>query len=179
MHFLKPGCNRIIRSVLLLTAFSVAVSSISGCAYSDRLVIKVVDGDTVQLANGDHLRYIGIDTPELDHHNSKTRKMALIAKRFNKKLVAGQDLILEYDAEKRDRYGRLLAYVYLEDGTFVNAELVKHGYALIMTIPPNVRHTNLFLKLQKEARENKRGFWSDEYEDFENVRKGYRPKRRW
>ncbi len=58
--------------------------------------------------------------------------------------------------EQRDRYGRLLAYVYLEDGTFVNAWLVENGYAMVMTIPPNVRNQDVFLKLQREA---KRGLW--------------------
>ena len=63
------------------------------------------------------------------------------------------------DVELRDKYGRLLAYVYLSDGEMFNALLVKEGYAQIMTIPPNVKHQDLFLKLQREARENNRGFW--------------------
>ncbi len=58
-----------------------------------------------------------------------------------------------------DKYGRTLAYVYLEDGTFVNASLVEHGYAMVMTFPPNVKHEALFLRLQREAREQKRGLW--------------------
>ncbi len=61
--------------------------------------------------------------------------------------------------QKRDKYGRLLAYVYREDGTFVNAWLVEHGFAMVMTIPPNVKHQDLFLKLQREAREARRGLW--------------------
>lgn len=61
--------------------------------------------------------------------------------------------------QKRDKYGRLLAYVYLEDGPFVNAWLVQHGYAQVMTVPPNVKHQELFLKLQREAREARKGLW--------------------
>ncbi len=61
--------------------------------------------------------------------------------------------------QKRDKYGRLLAYVYQEDGTFVNAWLVENGYAMVMTVPPNVKHQDLFLKLQREAREARRGLW--------------------
>ncbi len=61
--------------------------------------------------------------------------------------------------QKRDKYGRLLAYVYQEDGTFVNAWLVENGYAMVMTVPPNVRHQELFLKLQREAREARKGLW--------------------
>ncbi len=62
--------------------------------------------------------------------------------------------------QQRDRYGLLLAYVYLEDGTFVNAWLVEHGFALVMTVPPNVQHQELFLRLQREAREAGRGLWA-------------------
>ncbi len=64
--------------------------------------------------------------------------------------------------QKRDKYGRLLAYVYLEDGTFVDAWLVEHGYAQVMTVPPNVKYQDLFLKLQREAREAKRGLWKSQ-----------------
>lgn len=165
----KPAIKiMVLCSVLLLLA--------TGCAYKENRVQRVIDGDTVVLAGGERLRYIGIDTPELKHRDRRIRDMALIAKRVNERLVAGKELVLKYDVEKRDKYGRLLAYAYLKDGTFVNSELVKQGYALTMTIPPNVKHAELFLKLQQEARENKRGFWSDEYADFENVRKGYNPR---
>ena len=60
---------------------------------------------------------------------------------------------------QRDRYGRLLAYVYLEDDTFVNAWLVENGYAMVMTVPPSVKHQNLFLELQRKARDARRGLW--------------------
>jgi len=66
---------------------------------------------------------------------------------------------LEFDVQQVDRYNRLLAYVYLEEGTFVNAWLVEHGFAQVMTVPPNVKHQELFLKLQREAREAGRGLW--------------------
>ena len=67
---------------------------------------------------------------------------------------------LEFDVDRRDRYERLLAYVYLkDDGVFVNAEIVKQGYASLLTIPPNVKYADLFLKLYREARENRRGLW--------------------
>ncbi len=71
----------------------------------------------------------------------------------------GKTVRLEFDVEQRDRYGRLLAYVYLEDGTFVNAWLVENGYAMVITVPPNVKYQELFLKLQREARETRRGLW--------------------
>ncbi len=66
---------------------------------------------------------------------------------------------LEFDVEKRDRYGRTLAYVYLEDGTFVNAKILEEGYGQVMTIPPNVKYSDHFLKLQREARAGNKGLW--------------------
>ena len=127
----------------------------SGTAF----VQRVVDGDTVVLAGGERVRYIGVDTPELHHPTKPVQPYAREASEFNRRLVEGKPVRLEYDVQRRDRYGRLLAYVYLEDGTFVNAELVRQGYAQLLTIPPDVKHADLFVRLQKEAREAGRGLW--------------------
>jgi micrococcal nuclease len=140
--------------------------------YADVLVKRVVDGDTIVLETGERVRLIGIDTPEL-HESDKLyrdasrtgqdikaiQKLGRRAYEFTRNLVEGKRVSLEFDAEKRDRYKRLLAYVYLKDGTFVNAEIVKQGYASLMTIPPNVKYADLFLGLYREARENRRGLW--------------------
>ena len=123
------------------------------------VVERAVDGDTVVLAGGERVRYIGIDTPELHHPRKPVQPYAREAMEFNRRLVEGKKVRLETDVNRRDKYGRLLAYVYLEDGRFVNAELLKEGYAQLLTIPPNVRHVDLFVSLQKEAREAKRGLW--------------------
>jgi micrococcal nuclease len=80
---------------------------------------------------------------------------------FTRKLVEGKRVRLEFDVERTDKYERLLAYVYLQDGTFVNAEILKQGYASLMTIPPNVKYADSFVKLFREAREDKRGLWSE------------------
>lgn len=121
-------------------------------------VVKVVDGDTVVLSDGRTVRYIGLDTPE------RGQPFYEAAKNFNQKLVQGKVVELEFDVERFDRYGRLLAYVFVrnEEGRriFVNAEMVRNGLALIYTKPPNVRYADLFLQLQNEARENKRGLWA-------------------
>lgn len=130
------------------------------------LVQRVVDGDTVVLAGGERVRYIGVDTPELHHPRKPVEPYAREAKEFNRQLVAGKRVRLELDVQKRDRYGRLLAYVYLEDGTFVNSELLRQGYAQLLTIPPNVQHADLFVQMQKEAREAGRGLWQ-EWKDAE------------
>ncbi|HEX2087808.1 MAG TPA: thermonuclease family protein [Solirubrobacteraceae bacterium] len=80
------------------------------------------------------------------------------ASAFLARLVEGRRVRLERDLEQRDRYGRLLAYVY-RDGLFVNAELVRRGYASVATFPPNVRHAGTFVRLQREARRAGRGLW--------------------
>lgn len=141
--------------------------------YDDILVKRAVDGDTLELEDGARVRLIGIDTPEM-HESRKLYRDARRAKEdattiqklgrqayeFTKKLVEGKRVSLEFDVERQDRYGRLLAYVYLKDGgTFVNAEIVKQGYASLLTIPPDIRYADLFLKLYREARENRRGLW--------------------
>ena len=138
------------------TGIEQQASTPSGSAF----VQRVVDGDTAVLAGGERVRYIGIDTPELHHPTKPVQPYAREAKEFNKRMVEGKRVRLEYDVQRRDRYNRLLAYVYLEDGTFVNAELVRQGYAQLLTIPPNVKHADLFVQLQKEARAAGRGLWA-------------------
>lgn len=123
------------------------------------VVQRVVDGDTIVLVGGDRVRYIGVDTPELHHPRKPVQFYAREAMEFNRRMVEGKTVRLEFDVERRDKYSRLLAYVYLPDGTFVNAEMVRQGYAQLLTFPPNVKYVALFRKLQTEAREANRGLW--------------------
>jgi micrococcal nuclease len=140
--------------------------------YNNILVVRAVDGDTLQLESGERLRLIGIDTPEMHESDKLSRDsqrsrqdiqaikdLGRRAYEFTKKLVEGKRVSLEFDAEKYDRYGRLLAYVYLKDGTFVNAKIIEEGYASLMTIPPNVKYADTFLNLYQEARRSQRGLW--------------------
>lgn len=126
----------------------------------EAVVQRVVDGDTVVLTGGERIRYIGVDTPELHHPRKPVQWYAREAMEFNRRLVEGKTVRLEFDVERHDKYGRLLAYVYLPDGTFVNAELVRQGYAHLLTIPPNVKYAELFLKCEREARQANRGLWA-------------------
>jgi micrococcal nuclease len=124
-------------------------------------VIRVVDGDTIHVRLGtrvEKVRYIGIDTPEVHHPTKGEQPGGREASAVNSTLVSGRIVRLETDVQTRDRYGRLLAYVWVGD-TMVNAELVRRGYAQIMTVPPNVRHQALFLELQREARQHGEGLW--------------------
>jgi micrococcal nuclease len=123
-------------------------------------VARVVDGDTIKLTNGEYVRYIGIDTPELHHPRLPVQYFSEEARDFNQSLVGGKRVRLEFDVVKRDKYDRILAYVYVDD-TFVNARLVEEGYAHIMTIPPNVKYAEEFLRLQQKARQEKKGLWAE------------------
>lgn len=142
--------------------------------YNSITVKRAVDGDTVLLENGERVRLIGIDTPEC-HESQKLyrdarrtkqdvrtiKEMGKKAAAFTRKLVEGKKVRLEFDAEHKDKYGRLLAYLYLPDGTFVNAEIVGKGYASLMTIPPNVKYAGQLRARYKEARQERRGLWKD------------------
>jgi micrococcal nuclease len=126
-------------------------------------VTKVVDGDTIHVAlsgRDERVRYIGMDTPETHKPGTPVQCYGRAASAFNARLLAGRRVRLRTDVEARDRYGRLLAYVYRQpDGLFVNAELVRRGYAQILTIPPNVSHAGELLRLQRAARSARRGLW--------------------
>jgi micrococcal nuclease len=125
---------------------------------------KIVDGDTFWIDNrtakGLKVRLIGVNAPESRKTNRKdVEYYGKEAKTYLTKLLSNKRVRLVYDVAPKDRYGRALAYVYLEDGTFLNAHLVKNGYASVMTIPPNVKYADYFVKLQREARLNNRGLW--------------------
>ncbi len=122
-------------------------------------VVDVIDGDTIRTARYGRVRYIGIDTPELDDRDPDVRRMAQEARRANERLVAGRQVQLMQDVQSHDRYGRLLAYVWV-DGLFVNAWLVQQGYASVLTVPPNVRYAAQLVELQRDARRAERGLWA-------------------
>lgn len=128
-------------------------------------VLRVVDGDTIHARVGgrdETIRLIGIDTPETVKPNTPVQCFGEEASRQTKSLLAPRTLIrLERDAEARDDYGRLLAYVYRAgDGMFVNLELARDGFAVPLTIPPNVAHTDEFVAAAADARRAGRGLWS-------------------
>lgn len=160
------------------------------------LVVKrVIDGDTLVLSNGEKARLTGIDTPET-RENSKAIKdsqrsgediknitqQGIRAKQFVQDLTQDKTVRIEYDVQKRDRYGRLLVYAYdietlkrnpkamLTDGLvisgnqeiFLNGSIIRSGYAVPLTVPPNVKHADLFKELYSEARSNKRGLWASQ-----------------
>lgn len=131
--------------------------------YSRIKVIKVIDGDTIKLENGETLRYIGIDTPEIKIKQNgrfayRPQPFALEAKKFNEKLVKNKIIRIEFDVEKTDKYKRLLGYCFVGN-TLVNEKLVEEGFAVIYTFPPNVKYVEALVKAQENARKNAKGMW--------------------
>ena len=121
-------------------------------------VKRVIDGDTLLLVNGERVRLIGVDTPETKHPRKPVEYFGREAYLFTKEMVDGKEARFEFDRQKRDRYGRVLAYVYLLDGTFLNAEIVKQGYGFAYTRFP-FKYMEEFRRFEREARENRRGLW--------------------
>lgn len=130
------------------------------------IVKRVVDGDTIELTNGQKVRYIGVNTPETHHPTKPVECYGKEAEAYNKQLVEGKQVRLEKDTSETDKYGRLLRYVYLiptastEAEIFVNKRLVEEGYALVDTFPPDVKYQDVFLEAQRSAREQNKGLWS-------------------
>ncbi|HQO58442.1 MAG TPA: thermonuclease family protein [Candidatus Omnitrophota bacterium] len=187
--------NRFVRRLGLFSLGALLVFPlVSGCEsrQADALIVtKVFDGDTVLLSSGDKVRLIGIDCPEAyeseklfrdarrTHNDVEVIKaQGRQAKEVMVKLAQGKRVMLEYDVERRDQYGRLLAYVYVplassstrdaemfvteKDGApciFLNASLLMMGYASPMTIPPNTRYADLFKSLHHKARQGRKGLY--------------------
>ncbi len=128
-------------------------------------VVRVVDGDTIVVRLGgrdEHLRYIGMDTPETVKPGSPVQWMGPEASRANAALVDGRTVVLEKDVSETDRYGRLLRYVWLVDGdrwTLVDLELVRRGFAQVETDPPDVKYADRFVAAQRAARAAGLGLW--------------------
>lgn len=146
------------RSVSVATAPAVKNNSLCEAWQDEAVVSKIVDGDTidVQISGRTYrVRYIGIDTPEMSSNDCYAKE----ATERNRQLVQGKIVCLEKDISETDRYGRLLRYVY-QGNTFINASLVREGYAQAFTYPPDVAHASDFVALQQQARNERAGLWS-------------------
>ena len=124
----------------------------SAPAMEQALVVRVIDGDTIELQDGSHVRYLGIDTPETDEHYYAE------ATTKNRELVEGKVVYLQKGKRDRDEYDRLLRYVYV-DGVFVNAELVAQGYAMAYIFDPDERYSQVLVQLEQYAKMKNRGLW--------------------
>ncbi|HEY9561304.1 MAG TPA: thermonuclease family protein [Anseongella sp.] len=162
--------RRTILSILLLSILMAPVSCSMAPSRSEDVnqettarlyhVREVIDGDTFYLEDGEKVRLIGIDAPETPHsYKQRNFYYGVEAREYLKKRIESKDVRLEFDQEERDQYGRLLAYVWLNDNLFINADLIEQGYARVVSFPPNLKYHDQLRRLEKEARKNKRGLW--------------------
>lgn len=127
-------------------------------------IVRVIDGDTFVIFNmygsEEKIRLIGVNAPESRNSGKKKKEeFGAESKKYLTDLLKNRRVRLEFDVQRVDKYGRTLAYVYLENGTFLNEYLVKNGYAQVATYPPNVKYKDLFIEAQRYARNNKTGLW--------------------
>ncbi len=125
----------------------------------NRVCVRVIDGDTIVLDGGERVRLIGVDTPETVDPRRPVQYFGKEASAFTRRMVQGKNVRLEQVEDTRDRYGRTLGYVYLADGTFLNAEIIRQGYGHAYTRFP-FRYERQFIEFEREARENGRGLWA-------------------
>jgi len=159
---------RLIPLIALAVALPLAVAFVrhSGTPLpASGMVVRAVDGDTIMVAaEGKEwdVRLLGIDTPETVDPRKPVQCYGPEASHFTKQLVTGRRVLLRYDRDHRDRYGRVLAYVYLTSGRdrFVNATLVRLGYARAFPFAPNTEHAREFADLERQAALDGRGLWA-------------------
>jgi micrococcal nuclease len=168
---------RIVAS-LLIASVTPLLSSVAAPSHQQATVIHVIDGDTVKLKIGsrqEHVRLIGIDTPEArpnrradiqssrTHQDQKTiLKLGQQSTEYTRRLLPkGSTVKLESDREPRDHYNRLLGYVWLPNGTMANEEILRAGYGYLLTVPPNIKYRDRLGAAFSEARKEKRGLWAD------------------
>jgi micrococcal nuclease len=147
---------RIVPGILIALA---GISLASSDAFFS--VRKVYDGDTIELENGMHVRYIGINAPEILHQDKPGEPFGTEAHALNEKIVLSKKVRLQGDQEATDQYNRRLAYVFLQDGTFVNQEIVRNGLAHVLYKYPNITYDEALLESQQEAMKAGKGIWAN------------------
>ena len=150
-----PVGNLLARSALILALVLAPISQVYA-----QLVTRVVDGDTLIVQGVGRVRLIGVDTPETVDPRRPVQFFGKEASAFTHRMAEGKVVRLAFDAERTDRFGRTLAYVYLSDGTFLNAEIVKQGYGHAYTQFP-FKYLGQFQDYEREAREAERGLWTE------------------
>lgn len=163
----------------LITTLILIFFALSLGASPSLLIKHVYDGDTVVLTSGEKVRYLGIDAPEIGHNGQKSEFMALESKNYNLQTVRNRHVRLEFDEERKDRYGRLLAYVFLDNGEMVNALMVKKGLAFVLTNKPNMKFLPFLLDCQRKAMSEKAGIWGKAPEEKEAYYLGNRDSHRF
>ena len=184
-----------MKKITILISIIIIISTLTGCSdiYSEFIptnsitapssdsakydVVRIVDGDTIIIdLSGENtkVRMIGIDTPESVHSDkSKNCQFGKTASDYTNNLLSGKKISIEYDEDKYDPYGRVLAYVYV-DNNMVNYDLVANGYAVAKKYYPNTKYAEIFTQAQIEAEKSKRGMWNDNITNLEcNLKSDY------
>jgi micrococcal nuclease len=151
--------EQIFRVMLFIWVTLASVSLASSDAFIS--VRRVYDGDTIELENGMHIRYIGINAPEIAHQDKPGEPFGPEALAFNEKIVLSKPVRILEDQEATDQYNRRLAYVFLKEGTFVNQEIVRNGLAHVLYKYPNITYDDALLKSQQEAMKAGKGIWEN------------------
>jgi len=157
--------RRALTRMPFLALFLLIIACVGGLVWYQAtprtfLVTKVIDGDTIDLADGRTVRYLNIDTPELAKDQTADECFAVKAKEMNEKLVLGKKVRLEMDKNEMDRFGRILAYVY-QDDLFVNQHLLTQGAAIYQLDTVNLKHTEALTEAADQAHEQKKGLWQE------------------
>lgn len=156
---IASGSSKTATSEAKSASSKAEVEGNSNSAVEDEIIVKrVVDGDTIELSNGQKVRYIGIDTPESVDPRTSPQCFGKEASAKNKELVEGKKVRLVKDISETDRFGRLLRYVYLEN-TFINEVLVKEGFAKSSSYPPDIKYQEAFRAAEAFARTHNKGLW--------------------
>lgn len=138
-------------------------TSTSSPSETTYLVTRVIDGDTIEInynSETEKIRMIGIDTPETVKPNTPVQPFGKDASDFTKSMLLNNYISLEFDESERDKYNRLLAYVYI-DGKMFNKILLEEGLACVYTFPPNVKYVKDFIAIESKAKSNKIGIWEN------------------
>ena len=173
----KQTAPRLVRFILL-ALLGLAFWDTTVCSAERVRVRRVNDGDTVQLADGRSVRYIGVNAPEIDHARQRAQPMGFEARARNADLTEGQTVRLEFDIERLDDYGRTLAYVFLPDGSMANERLLESGLAVCLYTLPNVKYEGRLLNAQRAAMRARRGLWQN-WQEKEARYLGNRNSRRF
>ena len=157
--------RRTIRKPIFLAIIFVLVLCAGEVRAGEWFAVKRVnDGDTLQLVDGRLVRYIGVNTPEIDHEANTAEPFGFEARARNRELIGTQRIRLEFDIDRFDDYGRLLAYVFLPDGSMVNEKLIQSGLAYCLYKLPNVKYEDRLLRAQREAMQARAGMWREWHE---------------
>jgi len=160
LYLILPLIIILLINIFAIYAYGLNVNEDDSAKYDRVYVSKVIDGDTFKTSSGTKVRLIGLDTPEISYNKKKDNEyFSQKARQFLKEKIENKYVYLDYDLELKDEYDRILAYVFLGNGEFINASLLENGYARLLAIAPNLCYLSFFREISKEAIKGQKGMW--------------------